>query len=115
MPNTKDDWKTTATIRNSTRRAFWEKIFDGDTVPIISFIPQLATLPGFDEPQWAYMLDLKALSNEQRFRLIQALADKFCLLEGEVESSLHEHGVPILADDVIVTNTDSALMMNEIL
>lgn len=115
MPNTKDDWKTRATVRNPERRVFWEKIFGGDEVPVVSFVPQSCTLPGYEEPQMVYMLDLKALSDEQRFRLIQALADKFGLLEGEVESSLDEHGVPILVTDVSVSSTDPALVMGAIL
>jgi len=52
---------------------------------------------------------------EQRFRLVQSLADKFCLLEGEVESSLDRHGVPILAGDVSVSSCDRALVMGAIL
>jgi len=115
MGNTKTDWKTRATVHDPERRAFWEKIFGGDEVPVVSFIPQLADLPGYDEPQQVYMLDLKALSDEQRFRLIQSLADKFCMLEGEVESSLDEHGVPILVTDVSVSSTDRALVMGAIL
>lgn len=115
MPNTKDNWKTRATVHNPERQAFWKKIFGGDQVPVVSFLPKLQKLLGYDRPQMCYELDLKALSDEQRFRLIQALADKFCLLEGEVESSLDEHGVPILASDVSVSSTDRALMMGAIL
>jgi len=116
MGNTKTDWKTTAHIRpGSDRAALWQAVFGGLEVPVVSFLPQSVTLPGYDEPQPVYMLDLKALSDEQRFRLIQALADKFCVLEGEVESSLDEHGVPILVTDVSVSSTDRALVMGAIL
>lgn len=115
MGNTKEEWQTVARVHDPERRAFWQAIFGGDEVPVVSFVPQACTLPGYDEPQMVYMLDLKALSDDQRFRLIQALADKFCLLEGEVESSLDEHGVPILVSDVSVSSTDRALVMGAIL
>jgi hypothetical protein len=115
--NTVDEWQTVARIsdRDLERVALWRRVFDGDRVPVVSFVPQEVTLPGYEEPQWAYMLDLKAITDEQRFRLIQALAERFGLLEGEVETSLEEHGVPILASAVSVSSTDRALVMGAIL
>jgi hypothetical protein len=115
MPNTKTDWKTRATVHDPERRAFWEEIFGGDEVPVVSFLPKLEVLPGYDRPQMCYMLDLKALSDEQRHRLVGALADKFGMSPEFVADNLEEHGVPILASDVSVSSTDRALVMGAIL
>ena len=115
--NTVDDWKTVAWIGKGDpeRAAFWRRVFDGERVPIVSFVPQVCSLPGHEEPQWVYMLDLKAITDEQRFRLMEALAERFGLLEEEVETSLEAHGVPILADGVSVSSTDRRLVMGAIL
>jgi len=113
--NTKDDWKTTARVTNPERRAFWERVFGKDQVPIVSFVPQAAKLPGFDEPQLVYMLDLKAISEEQRGRLVEAIAEKFEIAADVVNDTLDEHGVPILMSDVSVSSTDRALVMGMIL
>ena len=102
-------------VHNPERLAFWKGIFGGDRVPIVSFVPQMATLPGFDEPQRVYMLDLKAITDEQRERLIGALADRFDLPPELVASELDGHSVPILADDVSVSSSDRGLVMGAIL
>ena len=112
MGNIKEKWQTVAWITNPDpeRAAFWKAVFDGDRVPIVSFMPQMATLPGFDEPQWVYLLDLKAITDEQRQRLIGALADRFDLPLEVAASSLDVHGVPILADGVTVSSSDRRVM-----
>jgi len=113
--NTPREWKTMAKVHNPERKAFWESIFNGDTVPVISFVPEWANLPGYDEPQPVYMLDLKAITAEQRKRLIKALARRFGIPEETVAQKLEEHGVPILASDVTVISKDRALVMSAIL
>ena len=115
MGNTKEDWQTTARVHNPERIDFWKGIFDGDRVPIKSFVAQSAHLPGFDEPQMIYELDLKAITDEQREKLIQAIAQKFDMPVATVADELDIHGVPILADDVVVSSSDRALVMGAIL
>lgn len=106
--NTETDWQTTATVVDPERKIFWESIFGGDQVPVVSIVPRWATLPGFDEPQEVYVLDLKAITDEQRSRLVEALAGKFGLSVGLVARSLDEQGVPIRAADVIMISSDRA-------
>ena len=50
-----------------------------------------------------YMLDLRKLTDEQTARLIEHMATKFGLACSEVQRDLYQHGVPILADDLIIT------------
>lgn len=113
--NTKDDWQTVARVHEPERLAFCRAVFGRDEMPVVSFIPQMATLPGYDEPQMVYELDLKAMTDEQRQRLIKALADKFDLSPELVADKLAGEGVPILADDVSVSSSDRALVMGAIL
>jgi hypothetical protein len=112
--NTPTNWKTTATIKNPERLAFWQEVFGGDTVPILSFVPSAANLPGIPNAS-VYMLDLRVITAEQRERLIAAIARKFNLPIEEVAAGLDIHGVPILADDVSVTSTDQGLLMSVVL
>ena len=113
--NTQDDWRTTARVTNPERKVFWQSIFGGDTVPIVSFIPKMANLPGFDNPQHIYELDLKAITDDQRVRLVNAIARKFDMTVEAVDAGLDDHGVPILLSDVIVSSTDRALFMGAVL
>lgn len=113
--NTKDEWQTVARVHELERLAFCQAIFGRDEMPVVSLIPQMATLPGYDEPQMVYELDLKAVTDEQRQRLIDVLADKFDLSPELVADELDRHGVPILASDVSVSSCDRALVMGAIL
>ena len=92
----------TVTITNPERAADFERVFGSTTVYVESPIPQLATVPGLGE-QRVYKLDLKLLSREQRLRLENYLSGKFVLTEVEVRDLLNERGMPILAQDCIVT------------
>jgi len=108
--NTKENWDTTAKVTNPERKVFWEEIFGIDEVPITSIIPHSANLPGFDTPQAVYLLDLKAITLEQREKLINAIARKFKIPENEVAQELDKQGVPILASDLLVSTSDRRIM-----
>jgi hypothetical protein len=108
--NTKDNWQTTATIHDEHRVAVWGSIFPGAVVPIKSILPSRADLPGHPDAL-VYFLDLNAITDEQRQKLIEALAALFGLTEDEVRNDL-PRGVPILADDVIVSSTDQGLLLS---
>jgi len=108
--NTKDKWEITATIHDEHRRAVWGSIFPDARVPIESIIPSKADLPGHRDAE-VYMLDLDAISDEQRGKLINMIVELFALSVEEVRSDL-VRGVPILADDVIVSSTDQSLFLS---
>jgi hypothetical protein len=98
--NTRDNWRTTATIHDPHRAAVWGSIFPGARVPILSTIPIQADLPGHYGAA-VYMLDLKAITDQQLQQLIAMLAELFHETEEEVRADL-PRGVPILAEDVSV-------------
>ena len=104
--NTQAKWATTVQVVDEGRREFWMDIFGTDTLPVVGVVPQWATVPSREGPQLVYMLDLRAIDGEQRARLVGALAEKFRLPVGEVAGLLDVHGVPVLADDVVLTSSD---------
>ena len=96
-----------ATISDkSERKEEWEKILGCTTVPLQSPIPQKADLPGKGVKS-IYLLDLDLMSDEQKDSLAKHIAAKFNVDEStvrrDIQSDNPTHGVPILADDVIVT------------
>jgi len=105
--NTPAEWKTVAVIHNAERLEFWKKILGGDRAPIKSILTNRAKLPDKGE-QDVYILDTDALTAEQKEKLIKALAERFDLQEEFVRLHLIV-GVPILAEDVSVSSTDSGL------
>lgn len=111
--NTKDNWTTTATIRDPERGEFWLDVMGGDTVPITSIVPQKVNVPGRGVVD-AYMLDLKALSDVQRERLIQAIALKFRIPLVEVRVEIDDLGIPVLAENVYVSSSDQGLLFSMI-
>lgn len=94
----------TVLIHEETERAknFME-VFGRLRVNVMSFIPSMVNVPGFDEPQAAYMLDLALITPAERGRLIDHLAARFGIAAQEVELLIHTMGVPILASDCTLT------------
>lgn len=126
MPNTKDQWLTTATVYDEERAALWARVFpqpnrETPAVPIVSIIPILVEVPGsyvraeHDTPQRAYQLDLRAITTRQRMRLVEELADRFELEPADVDRDLDKVGVPILATDVVVHSSDQSQVMGILL
>lgn len=106
-----DEWKEsgtavsdfTARIDSDNERAVaWQIVFGGATVPLRSPIPHLARLPGRGE-ELVYLLDIEALTAEQRGRLVTHIANKFNIPAEEVDADLDTHGCPILAEHVTVS------------
>ena len=104
--NTQTKWATTVQVVDGKRKAFWMEVFGTDTLPVVGVVPQWATVPSREGPQLVYMLDLRVIGGEQRARLVGALAEKFGLPVEEVAGLLDVHGVPVLADDVVLTSSD---------
>ena len=98
--NAINNWTTTATILDGPRRKLWEEIFPGAVVPIKSLFTIKCDLPGHPGAE-AYMLDLAAISADQRAKLIDVLARRFGEDPAWVAAEL-DNGVPILAEGVSV-------------
>jgi hypothetical protein len=103
---------TIAKVTDPERAKKWREIFGTDKVPIISPIPTMATLPGFEEPQSVYLLDLSAITPEQREKLVQHTAERFGLDPIMVDVDLDKVGMPILADQVVMSSDDVGLLMS---
>lgn len=78
---------------SSERAAYWIKVFGTLEVPVMSPAPVMASTPRGVEPN--YFLDLPALEDEVRERLIDHLAEQFRIPRAEVATLLSAHGVPI--------------------
>jgi len=109
--NTKDNWKTTATIYDKRRAELWGFIFPGAVVPIVSPVTQLVHVPQIGETQ-VYMLDLAAISDKQREDLITMLSTIFELSREEVAGDIDRAGVPIIAEGVCWSTSDQGLFLS---
>ena len=96
----------TVTVYDMVRKTAFERVFGSATVPVLSPLPQLAELPGFDEPQLVYELDFERVTPEQRERLVTHIAGKFGLRRSEVEADLDAVGMPILATGCVASLGD---------
>lgn len=84
------------------REALFRSVFDTNRVPIETPIGEYALLPGLTGKQMIYKLALKEITQEQRARLVAALAERFGYPTADVDAQLDAHGVPILARDASV-------------
>lgn len=97
----------TVTIHDTSERAdMFMEVFGKLTVPVYSFIPEFANLPGFDTPQLVYKLYIPEIAEDALARLISAISRKFGADEAVVAEAIAEHGMAILASDctVVVEN-----------
>lgn len=79
------------------RGDWWESMLGTRTLPVTGWLPDRARLPGFNEPQLVYMLDLDQLTGEQQETLARDVGGKFGVPLDEARRELAEHGMPILA------------------
>ena len=89
------------------RARLFEEVFGTSTVYIEDAIGEIATLPGLGE-RHIYKLDMALVTPDQRAKLISILAPRFQLSEAEMPELLDAHGVPILAEDCVLTFTGAA-------
>lgn len=92
-----------ATIREgSPRYQEWLNVMGSNDIPLKLPIPGVTDLPSRGESH-VFAMDLAALTEEQRKRLIQHIAREFEIDEIEVASTLDEVGCPILDEDITIT------------
>jgi len=87
---------------NGPRGNEWERIAGTRRFAVTSPIPFLAHLPGFDEPQPVYLVDLAELDPATLARIVSHLGEKFALTAEEAYAELCAVGIPIWAEDCIV-------------
>lgn len=90
-------------IIDPRRAETFQKVFGRTEVAVLSPIPEYCTLPGFDEPQWVYKLDLDELTTDELDRLKFHLADTFHMTVSMIEEEMQRIGVPIPVDKTILT------------
>ena len=94
--------KITAIINEkSPRAAEWQKVFGTNEVAIHGWLPTNANVLG--EIREVYLLNLKSLTKEQFERLILHISEKFNESVEFIKHELPKVGVPILAEDLIIT------------
>jgi hypothetical protein len=102
--NTADHWTLTCVIMDPYRRMLWEGVFPGGVMPIKYNLPRLLK---FDDgaTRACYMLDLGAISAEQREQIIRIVSERFNLRREQIEADM-DQGVPILAQQTVVCEED---------
>lgn len=110
--NTKNKWLTTATIHDEPRREVWSVIFPGGMVPIKSILTCKVNVPGHQNAD-AYMLDLDAISDEQKEMICDLISMLFNIPIDEVRNEISQ-GVPVLAEGVSVGTADPGIFFSMI-
>lgn len=110
--NTVNEWLTTARALDPERAAKWKQIFGTDEVPITCPFPlSIGDFPGVGRKPY-YLMDLKAITPEQKEHLVASIAQGFGLSLEEVRRDIDRIGVPILADNIVTSCRDQGLFMS---
>lgn len=112
--NKVDEWRTVAIATNPDSVSMWRRVFGINEAPITSVVPQPAYIPGKGE-ELVYWLDMEAISEDQRERLVQVIAKKFNVAEFVVMQELEETGLPILAEHVVTITTSNREIIDLVL
>lgn len=97
---------TTVTVHGK-READFERVFGTTTVHVQGWAPHHAQLPGHDEPQLVFLLDLEWVKEAgHRANLVAFLAERFEQDPAFVDRELERMGMPILARDCTMSTTD---------
>lgn len=89
-------------VSSSPRYAAWKEIFGCDAVPLKTPGSTRADL-GEEKNVEIYQLDFRAVTPEQKARLISWLSSKFVDPREEIEREIDREGFPIRAADVTVS------------
>jgi hypothetical protein len=89
-------------IVHGDRESLFRSVFGDNRVPIESPVGEWMTLPDMGGPQYAYKLALKAITPDQRRKIVAHIAQRFGYPEQEVDHDLETEGMPILARDASV-------------
>lgn len=87
---------------NCERAEWWRHCYGSLDVPLLSPIPEWRRGPD-GTPQRFFKVDMRRLTDEQRERVAAFVADKFSVPIDDVRADMERDGIPILADDVIVS------------
>lgn len=105
------EWKTTAIAIGAEKRMFWREIFGREEIPLQSSGAVWCRIPGFDEAQLCYALDVAVLEPDQRARLVEVLAERLDIDAVLVDELLEDEGVPVRALGVCMVSSDFGAML----
>jgi hypothetical protein len=98
---------TTGAINPDCERAdWWREAFGGLEVPLVSPVAQLWLVPGVDGVEGehlVYQVDVSKLGGDQIDRVARVVAAQFDLDVASVRADIEREGIPILAEDVVVS------------
>ncbi len=105
--------KTTGRIdpaADPERAAMFMEVFGSHTIPLLSFVPSWQSLPTGE--QLCYLVNLRAITPDQRRRLVDYIARRFDYEPASVEAELDRIGMPVLAEHMTITSSDQGLLMS---
>jgi hypothetical protein len=95
-----------AYITDPTRAAVYEPIFGGRYVPVISDVPHLVVITSLRAAIFAYRIDLSAIDDDQRARLVAHLAARHHEDPDAVNAVIDAEGIAIAAQDCLAIPAD---------
>lgn len=98
---------TRVILNEGTERAeTFLKVFGRREVAVLSPFPVMVHLPGFDDPQRVYKLDLGEIAPDEMTRMVEHISTKFNIPSDEVLELIKDRGVPILASECVLVGTN---------
>jgi hypothetical protein len=80
----------------------WKRVAGTDYFPVLSPIPVMGDLPGIGLSR-VYLLAIDQMEPNILSRIVAHLSGKFGMTAEETQAELDKGGIPILADDCMVT------------
>ncbi|MCB0176183.1 MAG: hypothetical protein KDJ97_37135 [Anaerolineae bacterium] len=105
--------KTTGRIdpaADPERAAMFMEVYGSYTIPLLSFVPSWQSLPIGE--RLCYLVNLRAITPDQRRRLVDYIARRFDIDPASVEADLDQIGMPVLTEHITVTSSDQGLLLS---
>ena len=91
---------------NEEGKKLYGKIFPDGSVPVLSMIPQMASLGENKTPERIYLVYVPELSEEQFNAIVDLVASKFNAPRNAVEADFKKNGIPLRATLTSGAGTD---------
>lgn len=105
--------KTTGRIdpaADPERARIFMEVFGSHTIPLLSFVPSWQSFPTGE--QLCYRVNLRAITPDQRGRLVDYIARRFDYEPAYVEANLDQIGMPVLAEHMTIASSDQGLLFS---
>lgn len=92
---------------NCKQASWWREVYGSLDMPLKSMIAHQSNVPGTDEPEHCYYVDLTKLTDGQIDKICEVMAREFNVPIDVVRSGvLGDHGVPVLAKHLTTVSFD---------